>query len=222
MRPILSSLRIAGVPATIFWLILHFPPGKFAQSDRLSDLDASDTPPDHEPLIYTFEHKRRRLLVAGLPLSGRFSPRLALSPARLTLYRRGGSISPTFNRTISAVGVTDFAQSRGPLRLTESRPASYRWKQLSASTISSPQFTSQNSARQLASAIGPASRLPRLAGKTGPSAFPCTHRGRQQPGRPSRREFARSEPRIFQRFEAGAFSSNNDWVRTIAHSSGKV
>jgi hypothetical protein len=66
----------------------------------------------------------------------------------------------TLNPTISAVGATDFAQPRGPLRLTESRPASFRWKMLSASTTPSPQFTSRNPARQRASTSGPVSRLP--------------------------------------------------------------
>jgi hypothetical protein len=177
--PVITSDRLH--PRTNSWLILHFSAGKVWQSDRHSKPNASDALPAVAVLSI---HLNTNISLISLALRRTTAPWPAFhsdgpSATRLTLYRLGGSVSPNLKPTISAVGATDFAQPRGPLRLTESRPASFRWNLLSASTTPSPQFTSRNSARQCASTIGPVSRLLHSKGKPA-VAFPNTHRGRQQ------------------------------------------
>ena len=86
-------------------------------------------------------------------------------------------------------------------------------------TTTSPQFTSQHAARQLASAFEPPSRLSVWTENRPfrPSLFAVSDSSQT----PSRPRFAASATDL-QRFDAGGFTSNNDWVRTIAHSSGNV
>jgi hypothetical protein len=146
-------------PPNKFLVNSTFSAGKVRQSDRLSEPNAYDAPPAVAALsthLNTDIWLALRRTTSPWPVFNSDDP----SATRLTLYRLGGSVSPPSNPTISAVGATDFAQPRGSLRLTESRPASFRWKMLSASTTPSPQFTSRNPARQLASTCGPVSRIP--------------------------------------------------------------